>query len=109
MYLAGTSDQRLIYIDKRLTNRQTLVDFDYQLMGPIFDQRGLEQGGVSSSDAYKLYNNEQAEDAQSSNLGVPLKNDCISCISQADDAVLLSNSIIDLKNLLYLTSTSYCK
>ena len=108
LVLTGASDQRLLYIDNRLSNRQTIVEYDHHLMGPIFDSRGLEQGGVSSSDLYKLYNNEQASVSQCSNLGVPIKSCNISCISLADDAVLLSNSIIDLNNLLYLTK-SYCQ
>ena len=107
MFIAGTNDQRLLYLDHRLGNRRTFCDFDNQLMGPILDTRGLEQGGVSSSDQYKLYNNEQAAAAQLSNLGVPIRDDTISCVSLADDAVLLSNSIFNLKHLLFLT-TQYC-
>ena len=64
MYLAGTTDQRLLYFDERLGNRHTFCEFNKHLMGPIKDTRGLEQGGVSSSDEYKLYNNEQASLAQ---------------------------------------------
>ena len=44
---------------------------------------------------------------QSSKLGIHIKSESVSCISQADDAVLLSNSIIDLNNLFHLTK-SYC-
>ena len=107
MYNAGTDDQRLLYLDQRLANRQTYVDFDQQLMGPIHDERGLEQGGVASSDKYKLYNNEQAKTAQQSGLGVSVLGFNISCITLADDGVLLSNSIHYLKNLLFLTE-QYC-
>ena len=78
------------------------------MMGPINDTRGLEQGGVHSSDAYKIYNNEQAIQAQATTLGVTMNLACISCITMADDAILLSNSIIDLNNLLYLTER-YCE
>ena len=60
LFFAGTNDERLLYLDKRLSSRLTFCDYDKQLMGPIFDTRGLEQGSVSSSDKYKLYNNEQA-------------------------------------------------
>ena len=77
------------------------------MMGPISDTRGLEQGGVSSSDLYKLYNNEQATVAQHSRLGVPIRDIIISEISLADDAVLLSNDIINLHHLLHLT-VQYC-
>ena len=77
-------------------------------MGPIKDTRGLEQGGVSSSDEYKLYNNEQASSSQLSKLGVIHRDTVISCVALADDAALLSNNIHDLKNLLFLT-TQYCR
>ena len=108
LFIAGTNDQRLLYLDQRLDNRQTFCDFDQQLMGPIFDERGLEQGGVASSDEYKLYNNEQAKAAQLSGLGVPVLDSIISCITLADDGVLLSNSIYNLQNLLFLTK-QYCR
>ena len=59
-------------------------NFDDQLMGPILDTRGLEQGGILSSEAYKLYNNEQAITAQRSGLGASLGFTTVSCISLAD-------------------------
>ena len=45
--------------------------------------------------------------AQHSRLGVPIRDILISDISLADDAVLLSNNIIDLHHLLFLT-VQYC-
>ena len=107
LFLIGTDDHRLLHIDNRLGSRRTFCEFDKVMMGPILDTRGLEQGGVFSSDAYKIYNNEQADVAQASGLGVYVKNVCISCITMADDAVLVSNNIIDLNNLLFLTE-QYC-
>ena len=73
------------------------------MMGPISDVRGLEQGGVSSSDEYKIYNNEQGTSSQLSQLGVHVRDKIISSITLADDAVIVSNDITDLSNLLYLT------
>ena len=107
MFLAGTNDHRLLYLDKRLGNRETYCEYNKQLMGPIHDTRGLEQGGFLSSDQYKLYNNEQASVAQSSKLGVSILNRIISCITLADDGVLLSNDIHSLGHLLFLTK-QYC-
>ena len=107
IFLSGVNDQRLVYLDERLMNCRTYCDFNKVLMGPILDNRGLEQGGISSSDHYKLYNNEQSSVANLSDLGASLNSTNISCISLADDSVLLSNSIINLRNLLYLT-TRYC-
>ena len=103
MFFAGTDDQRLLYIDNRLSNRRTFCEFDFQLMGPIIDTRGLEQGGVYSSDAYKIYNNEQNNFLHASSLGVRIYDQCISCISLADDNALVASSLTDLNNLLHLT------
>ena len=43
-YLAGTHDEGLVYLDRRLRNRLTYVEWDKQLMGPICDTMGVEQG-----------------------------------------------------------------
>ena len=49
----------LTYLNNRLTNQLTYVDWNKTLMmGPIVDEHGVEQGGVNSSDHYKLYNND---------------------------------------------------
>ena len=79
-------------------------------MGPILDERGLEQGGINSSDLYKLYAREHLELAQQSGLGVRLQNVTISGIGMADDTVLISNNIHNLFYLLQLSlsfSTKY--
>ena len=57
LYLTGMNGTSLIYFDNRLKNRTTFCEWDKVLMGPIDDEHGLEQGGVNSSDAYKIYNN----------------------------------------------------
>ena len=107
LFLIGTNDHRLLHIDNRLGSRRTFCEFDKVMMGPILDTLGLEQGGVILLDAYEIYNNEQEDVPQASGLGVYVKNVCISCITMADDDVLVSNSIIDQNNLLFLTE-QYC-
>ena len=77
-------------------------------MGPIDDQCGVEQGGVNSSDFYKVYNNEQLQVAQDSELGVPFGPVTVSSVGQADDVALISNDIYALQGLLDLSLT-YCK
>ena len=62
-------------------------------MGPIADECGVEQGGVNSSEFYKVYNNEQLQVAQNSRFGVPIGPVTISSIGQADDVALISNNI----------------
>ena len=63
-YKAGTSDQGLLYLNSRLENRRTFPQWGTQLMGPINDKLGLEQGGVNSDRLYKSCNNSQLNEAQ---------------------------------------------
>ena len=108
LFSAQSLDQSILYVDNRLANRNTVVDWNGCLMGPISDEQGLEQGGCNSSEFYKIFGKEQLEMAQHSELGVPLGDLCISAIGQADDTVLVSNSIYGLQYLLHLTSV-FCK
>ena len=76
-------------------------------MGPAEDGTGFEQGGINSSDFYKLYNNEQLKSAQDSRLGVDIGSDVISGIGQADDVMLAASSLYNLQLLVDLTE-QYC-
>ena len=55
LYFAGTKGEELIFINSRLENRKTYAEWDKQIMGPIHDELGVEQGGISSGDFYKIY------------------------------------------------------
>ena len=108
-YKAGTTDQGLLYFDARLANRRTFPQWGNTLMGPICDSLGLEQGAVNSDRLYKLCNNQQLKEAQDSGLGVNFSdhlgdNDIsVAAIGQADDVVLVANSLTSLSCLLQLT------
>ena len=108
LYDVGIQDQGLILINSRLSSRKTILEWNKTLMGPIADECGVEQGGVNSSEFYKVYNNEQLQVAQNSRFGVPIGPVTISSIGQADDVALISNNIHSLQALLDLT-LSYCK
>ena len=104
LYNSQELDKSLLLINNRLNNRLTYVDWEGNLMGPIRDERGLEQGGTNSSEFYKIFAREQLELAQKSKLGIWLGKDlCVSSIGQADDTILLSNDIYNLYYLLHLT------
>ena len=110
MYLDGTEGINLLFFDQRLKKRRTFIVWESTLMGPIYDQQGVEQGGPNSSDQYKIYNNEQFNTAQNSKFGVSLGNQedlTISSIGQADDSVILSSCFYQLGHLLHLTLL-YC-
>ena len=64
-YKAGTADQGLLYLDARMAHRRTFPQWGTDIMGPISDLLGLEQGAVNSDRLYKLLNNDQLKEAQS--------------------------------------------
>ena len=105
---AGMKDDALRLVDNRLASRSTVYEWNKELLGPAPDMTGFEQGGINSSEFYKLYNNQQLETAQESALGVDLGDVVISAIGQADDVVLCSNDIDSLSLLVRLT-VSYCR
>ena len=41
-------DQTLLYLANRLSNRQTYLEYDSVIMGPIKDEAGVEAGGKLS-------------------------------------------------------------
>ena len=108
IYECGIRDHGLLVIDQRLRNRKTICEWNKVMMGPIIDECGVEQGGINSSDFFKIYNNEQISLAQESQLGVPLGPVVVSAIGQADDVALLSNDLHALQALLDL-SLFFCQ
>ena len=107
LYVTGTDGSALLLINNRLKNRKTVYQWNGEMIGPAHDVTGFEQGGINSGDFYKLYNNEQLIRAQASCLGVNIKSSVISAVGQADDVILCSNNIENLKLLAKLTEI-YC-
>ena len=65
LILARTQGHRLVYLDNRLFNRITFVEWDKRVMGPIQDNKaGMERGGIPSSDLHSIYNNESLNNIQ---------------------------------------------
>ena len=107
LYKAGIDGAAITFIDRRLEHRATVYDWNGVLMGPGRDCTGFEQGGINSSKFYKLYNNQQLDTAQRSELGVGIRTTTISATGQADDVVLSANNLDNLALLVRLTE-SYC-
>ena len=101
-YLAGSTGQGLIFLNNRLANRKTCVEWDKTLMGPILDELGVEQGGVNSDREYKLCNNSELKVTQKSQLGVNVGPVHVASIGQADDVALVSTCLTKLHGLLHL-------
>ena len=107
LHKASVPPAAILFIDRRLASRTTVYEWEGQMLGPARDITGFEQGGVNSSDYYKLYNNEQLKSAQSSGLGVEIGSGVIAAVGQADDVVLVAPSLYNLQLLVTLTE-EYC-
>ena len=107
LYKAKLPPSSIIFIAKRLESRKTVYEWEGVTMGPAEDMTGFEQGGINSSDYYKLYNNDQLKSSQESLLGVDIGSGIISAIGQADDVILASPSPYKLQLLVHLTEM-YC-
>ena len=70
LYKAGMDGNTINLINNRLKNRLTYIDWDKNIMGPIRDEHGVEQGGINSSDYYKIYSNENLTNAHKSLQGI---------------------------------------
>ena len=92
-FLAGTQGQDLLYIAARLSSRLSFIEFNKELMGPIPDKRGVEQGGTSSMDLFQLVNNGAIIAGHHSGLGTNLPGAPTSTIGAADDIALVSSSL----------------
>ena len=101
-YLAGSTDQGLIYLDNRMKHRKTFVEWNKTLMGPIHDLLGVEQGGCNSDRVYKLANNKELTMTQASDLGLDMGAVHCASIGQADDVCLVSDDPHRLQCLLQL-------
>ena len=97
------ADASLLYLANRLTSRRTYLQFSSTLMGPIHDQRGVEQGGVNSSDQFQLVNAEELVTTNTSGLGLNMGGISLASIGVADDVALLSPSPHALQSLLNIS------
>ena len=99
------ADQSLLYMANRLATRRTFLEFSSTLMGPIHDQRGVEQGGVYSGDQFQLVNNEELIVTNTAGLGLNMGEISVGSIGVADDVALVSPDPHALQSLLNLSQS----
>ena len=102
-----TNEQIILYLDQKLKNRLTYYEWNKILMGPTLDNIGFEQGGIGSSDYYKIYSKSHLSTTQASKLGTNLGSSVVSSVGLADDTILVSDDIHNLQCLLHLIN-DYC-
>ena len=45
LFMSGMEGNSMLYIENRLANRITFLEYDKKIVGPIHDECGVEQGG----------------------------------------------------------------
>lgn len=84
--------QSILYMANRLSSRKTYLKVQSQVLGPINDIRGVEQGGISSSQQFQLITNHELTTLNCTGLGIPFGPDSIAAIGLADNQVLITTS-----------------
>ena len=77
--------QSILYIAKRLSSRLTYLNFNNVIMGPIHDERGVEQGGVWSSALFQLTTNKETITLNQTNYRVNIHGESIASLTLAND------------------------
>ena len=100
--------QSILYIANRLSSRKTFLKHNTTVMGPISDTRGVEQGGIWSSQLFQLTTDSVIKTLNDSGLNVNIGDISLAALALVDDQVLLANthensqSLID--NAVHLSS-----
>ena len=102
---AFKADQSLLYLANRLATRRTYIQYSFTLIGPILDQRGIEQGGVNSGDEFQLANNQELLVTNGAGLGLNMGETSVGSIGVADDVALVSPDPHALQSLLNLSQS----
>ena len=94
--------QSILYMARRLESRRTFLQYQHSLMGPIDDDRGVEQGGIKSNRQFQLVSDNELEAANSSGLGIPIGDTNISALGLADDESLVAPTSERLQALIHI-------
>ena len=92
--------QLVLYLANRLSSRSTYLSVQGVVLGPIFDDRGVEQGGIPSSRLFQLVTDTELDVLNNMGLGVKIGGISLAALGLADDEVLLAQSIEDAQTLI---------
>lgn len=100
LYHCGVQDKHWTLIESLHTSAASVVKWDGQLSLPFEISQGIRQGGILSTDLYKLYQNPLLNTLQSSGLGARIGDIVCNASACADDLALNSNNNEDTQVLI---------
>lgn len=102
----------IMYNNSRLMKRTNYLDWDKASMGPVQDERCLEQGGGNSRDFYKIFGKHQLSIVRLESNHWTMWNITVSAGGQADDyddTALLSNNTQHIQTFSGIPRQVQCK
>ena len=91
MYVCGVQDTHWQLKESLHVNANSVIKCDGQLPEPIEIAQGIRQGGILSTDLYKLYQNPLLNTLQSSGMGARIGDIVCNSSACADDLALNNN------------------
>ena len=92
VYQAGIDDKHWVLIKSLHGNAESSIKWAGQISEPFQVYQGVRQGGILSTDLYKLYINPLLARLESANIGMRIGNISTNCTACADDVALLSGN-----------------
>ena len=90
VFLAGIDNRHWTLIKSLHENAKSSVKWDGNISEPFNVNQGVRQGGILSTDLYKLYINPLLDRLETSGLGLKIGNISVSNTACADDIALIS-------------------
>jgi hypothetical protein len=92
VYQAGIDDKHWVLIKSLHENAESSIKWAGQISEHFQVNQGVRQGGILSTDLYKLYINPLLARLESANVGMRIGNISTNCTACADDVALLSGN-----------------
>ncbi|CAC5378097.1 unnamed protein product [Mytilus coruscus] len=105
LYHAGIDDKHWTIIQSMHTNATSAVKWNGQTSELFNVLQGVRQGGILSTDLYKLYINPVLNMLETSNLGCRIGNILCNTSACADDVALMSKKTTDMQVQINMANT----
>ena len=104
VYHAGIQDKHWMLIQSLHNGATSAVKWNGSISETFEVKQGVRQGGILSTDLYKLYINPLLERMEHTNLGTKIGNVLCNATACADDVALLSNLDDDIQILVNMSN-----
>lgn len=97
LFQAGLDDKHWAIIQSMHEGAASAIKWNCQISDQFEVLQGVQQGGILSTDLYKLYVNPLLDKLTSSNIGLKIGNIVCNTSAYADDIALMSRNEVDMQ------------